>query len=401
MINKKVISTILIIIVVATATVGVILYAQGYRFSQDNPTFSLQETGLLVLTSEPDGAKVFIDGNLATATDDTINLNEGTYDVKIEKDGYFPWQKNIPIKKGVVSEAQVKLFPKTPKLEPITETGAENVIVEPNGRYIAYTVSTGTARERGIYTLDLNSRPIFQIGSTITQLTSDIETPFSTAKLSFSPDGDELLATVSGQLNQPTYLLEPEKPESLAQNVTLLLNQIDTQWKETDQINRQKLISSLPSNLRTHADTLFKKPILSPLENKILYTASTSANLPMIINPPLPGVNPTTEVRELTEGNMYVYDIKEDKNYNIYSVENSQDIAKPEFVWHPNSGYLFFTEENRIKVIQYDGTNKTTISAVPFQENFIYPWPDGSNLIILTNLNLEDAPANLYRISLD
>lgn len=50
--------------------------------------------------------------------------------------------------------------------------------------------------------------------------------------------------------------------------------------------------------------------------------------------------------------------------------------------------------------MEYDGGNKTTLYSGPFDQNFVYTWPDGSGLIIVTNFNDETVPQNLYKIGL-
>jgi hypothetical protein len=42
--------------------------------------------------------------------------------------------------------------------------------------------------------------------------------------------------------------------------------------------------------------------------------------LPIIINPRLIGTDSTAEVRNIQKGSIYVYDIKEDRNYKIIEV---------------------------------------------------------------------------------
>ena len=73
------------------ASIIVIKIGQGYKI--DLSTKSLHPTGLLVATSIPDGAQVFIDGKLKTATNTTLNLLPGEYEVEIKKDGFFLGKK--------------------------------------------------------------------------------------------------------------------------------------------------------------------------------------------------------------------------------------------------------------------------------------------------------------------
>ena len=419
--RKAVLSTVVISLLVVIGTVIAILYAQGYRLRDNNGAGILQETGVLAITSVPEGARVLVNGNLTTATDDTINLDEGTYDIKVEKDGYFPWQKTVQIEKGVVANFQVQLFPATPDLDPITRSGVSTPTVDPAGKLISFTVPSGQLKTRGIYTLNMTSRPIIPFGTATTQLVSDVETPFSSSSLIYSPSGTDLLATTSGDLLQ-TFLLNPTQSNQTPQNVTVSLNQIQDEWDiEAAEVYEDK-IKALPSKVRPFARQSFENIQLSPGNEKVLYEASRSAEMPIFIKSNIPGRNPTPEDRSLKEGNIYVYDTKEDKNYLIYSKpaeskeektiptitpseENTEEPNPtpftPFFVWHPTSSYLFYTDDGKIRVIEYDGTNKTTIYAGPFQDNFLYPWPDGSSLVILTNLNLEGTPPNLYSLSLE
>lgn len=67
--------------------------------------------------------------------------------------------------------------------------------------------------------------------------------------------------------------------------------------------------------------------------------------------------------------------------------------------WFPDSKHLLFVEEGKIKIMEYDGQNKTTVYSGPFSNDFVYPWPDGSKLIIRTSFS-PDSPDNLYVIDL-
>jgi len=61
--------------------------ARGYIF--DTQTFSFTPRGILVVNSDPNGAQIFIDGELKTATNATLRLAPGTYDVEIKKESYL------------------------------------------------------------------------------------------------------------------------------------------------------------------------------------------------------------------------------------------------------------------------------------------------------------------------
>ncbi|MBP7832168.1 MAG: PEGA domain-containing protein [Candidatus Levybacteria bacterium] len=395
--KRVVISTLLILLLILVGTGVGIYYARGYRFDPQNPKAILQGTGLLVLTSRPDGARVYVDDTLTTATNNTINLQPGTYNVRIEKDGYFAWKKTIEVKKETVSQANATLFPIAPRLESITTTGALGPVLDGTGSLIAYTVSSASADKNGIYTINMSTPAILPLGGGANQIANDLTASFSTATLSFSPDGTELIASVSSALSQPTaYLLQARSFNSNPQNITATLNEILAEWKTQQELKDQKLIDSLPKKIRTVANNYFGMPVLSPEEDKILYTASASATLPILISPRLPGTNSTPEARAIQEGNTYVYDMKEDRNYLVAE----KDDAPEKFLWHPDSDHLVYIKGSNINVVEFDGGNLTTVYAGPFVNGFVFPWPNGSSLVILTNLNIPGAPYNLYRISL-
>jgi len=90
---------LLTILVVATFGIFISYYARGYRLYFS--TLRFQPNGILVIKSEPDGASVYINGDLKTATNATIPLSPGTYDVSVKKDGYLSWYKRLEIDKEV------------------------------------------------------------------------------------------------------------------------------------------------------------------------------------------------------------------------------------------------------------------------------------------------------------
>lgn len=395
--KRVVISSIIILLLILIGTVVAVFYARGYRFNPEDPNF-LQGTGVLVLTSRPDGARVYINDELRTATNNTINLSPGTYEVRIEEDGYFPWKKTIEVKEEVVSSANALLFPIAPRLESITLTGASNPVLDETKSLIAYTVSSGSAARNGIYTLDMNARAILPLGGGETQIANDTLALLSSSMLTFSPNNTQVLASIPGQLTSSYFLLSSRSFNANPQNVTTTIETLQEEWDEQSELRDRQLINSLPRKVRTVAADLFSNPILSEEEDKILYTASKSASIPILIEPRLPGTNSTPEKRNITEGNQYVYDMKEDRNYLVFDSEKENTPIT--FQWHPDSSHLIYVKDAKVNVMEYDGGNVTTVYAGPFENGFVFPWPDGSSIVVLTNLNIPGAPTNLYRISL-
>lgn len=376
-------------------TVLVVLYGKGYRFNLDRGKPDLSGTGLLVVTSNPDGAQVFINDHLTTATNNTINLSPSVYEVKIFKEGYFTWQKKIKIQKEVVAKADALLFPTAPNLENITASGVENPVMDPSMTKIAYTVSSQTNKKNGVYVLDMTVRPILTLQSASTQIVNNVNDEFSKAILSWSPDGKELLATISSSLANPTvYLLSASNFNDNQKDVTATLDLVKNSWEKEKLEKETSRLNTLKQPLRKMIMENFNIISWSLDETKILYEASISASLPIIVTPRLIGVDSTPEERSIKEDSLYVYDIKEDKNYVL------QEDGKSKLVWFPDSKHLINLTDKKINILEYDGANSTTVYAGPFVDNYVFPWPNGSKIVILTNLNNPNIPANLYGIGL-
>jgi len=394
---KKIIIPLIIFSILTAVTIIVILFGKGYQISFNGLKPDVSGTGILVATSNPDGAQVFVNDHLTTATNNTINLAPKEYDVKIFKQGYFPWEKHLKVEKGIVTKAEALLLPTAPKLESITNIGVSNPVLDPSQTRIAYAVSSQSAKKNGIYVLDMTSKPILTLQELSNQIADDTISLFSKTKLSWSPDGSSIIATVSAQNSTTTYLLKADTLNQNPTDITETLSTITLTWQKQILEKRKAQIDSLSKELKTFAADNFSIIAWSPDELKILYQVSKSATLPIIINPPLIGVNSTPEQRSLKNGEIYVYDIKEDRNYKVL---DSRTNIEHSLKWLSDSKHIVFVHDQKVDVLEYDGNNTTKVYAGPFVDNYAFPWPDGSKIVILTNLGNTDTPPNLYTIGL-
>jgi hypothetical protein len=117
-----------------------LLYIQGYRFDFKNRKF--KKTGGLFLKIFPKQANVYLDDKFLKKTDfifGTVlieNLLPKKYKVRVEKEGYFPWEKSLEIKENEVAEVKnIILFPKEIKPK-ILFTNIENFWVSPKGKIV-------------------------------------------------------------------------------------------------------------------------------------------------------------------------------------------------------------------------------------------------------------------------
>ena len=402
--RKQIAVSALILFFMVLATILVVYYGKGYRIDFNKGAATIAGTGLLVTTSSPDGAQVFINGHLTTATANTINLAPGTYDVKIVKEGYLPWEKNLVVKNEVVTKADALLFPTAPKLESITNLGALNPVIDPSRTKIAYTVASQSAVKNGIYILDTTSRPILTLQSSSSQIINDTVNTFSKAQLQWSPDGSEILASIPGVSSNTNYLLQANGYNQNPQDVSETMASVNADWDRQRLEKEKSLTDALPSKLKKIVVSNFQVIDWSPDETKILYVASQSAELPIIINPRLIGTDSTPEVRGIEKGKVYVYDIKEDRNYKILdSIANGNQLSiysPSPIMWFPDSAHLIYDHSKKVDIMEYDGGNQTTIYAGPFIDSFVFPWSDGSRVVIVTDLGNPYTSPNLYTVDL-
>ena len=129
--------------------------------------------------------------------------------------------------------------------------------------------------------------------------------------------------------------------------------------------------------------------------------------MPIFRKPRLIGNNFLYERRDLEQNSMYVYNIKEDINTRVIDfpdqiscTETKIDQCILPFTWFPDSKHLVYVNDKKIAIVEDDGSNMTTVYAGPFIDHYVFPWPDGSKIVILTNLGNTNTSPTLYTISL-
>lgn len=407
--KKQIAFALTILLFLISGTILAILYGKGYRisFKQDIP--GINKTGLLVVSSKPDGAQVFIDNHLTTATDNTINLPPGIYDIKIQKEGYFSWQKKLKIEVEVVTKAEATLFPVAPKLESIAMTPVLNPLIDPSGTKIAFQIASDAAsRKNGVYVLNMNTNsipvPILTLQSSSIQIVDDTSVPFSQAQLKWSLDGTQILAQIStSPQNTSTYLLKSDRFNDDPQDATAILQNLQDSWLQQKQQKERSLLTGIKTNMRELITRNFSILSWDRDKTKILYQASASAQLPLIIKPRRLSIDSIAEERKINQGEIYVYDTKEDTNMKIpvaLSDYCQPDKCNSPISWMPDSNHLIYINDKKIVIMDNDGSNWITIYAGPFIDTFAVSWPDDSKIVILTNLGNPNTSPTLYTIGL-
>jgi len=455
--KSRLILALLSFATIIIGTIAIIQYAKGYRPNLKEK--NIQGTGLLVANSFPEGAQVFINNKLTTATDDTLNLTPGEYQVEIRKDGFTSWTKRLKLESELVTQTDATLFSSVPTLKPLSFSGAHNPTPSPDGQKIAFLVdNAANPAQNGLWLLDISGPNFNIIRHREPRQISPQLAPIANTHLTFSPDNSLILLHAP----EANYLLEANRfnnPDNL-KDVTARLPIIFSEWETTLFRKQLEQILTLPTqmqNILIHYTSSF---YFSPDEEKLLFKASKPITIPDTLIPDLPSESTQLETRRLEPNTLYVYDLKEDKNFKVgfpppaelgnqpqqktllidsndltsslpvsgvatdsaslrlhnilqttdniaSTIQNFNAQYSPlpvqHIQWFPTSSHLVQAENNQISILEYDGTNKVVIYNNQSSNDFVYPWPNGSQLIILTNLTQSNAgqtSPNLYSINL-
>lgn len=387
MTRTRVIVLIVTIAVVSTLGYLVSLFARGYRV--DTQELSFAPRGLLVANSDPDGAQVIIDGELKSAADTTISLSPGTYDVILKREGFLSWQKNLVIEREVVTQIDVVLFSSAPSLSALTFSGVDNPVISPDFNKIAYAVPQSEDSEQaGLWVTETFNLPI-GFNREPRQITDG---DLTDASWEWSPDSREIILRIKNSI----FLLDASQFTPQGQRAAITQAQEKTilsQWQEMRDKKLNAQLSKLPDELEVLFEKNTKDINFSPDENKILYTATAEVNIPEGLVKPLPGASTQTQVRDIKIGKKYVYDIKEDRNFEIAD-------ATAVTYWLPTSAHIILPQQDKIAISDYDGTNVQEIYSGSYLAPHAYPYSNSSRLVILTNLGSQEGFPNLYLLNL-
>jgi hypothetical protein len=440
--NPRVAYTLFSAIAIFAGTILAIQYAQGkYHFTNEGLS---KETGLLSANSFPTGAQVYVNDRLVSATDDTLYLKPGDYQVKIQKEGYHTWEKSLQVEGALVTQTNAQLFPIVPKLTPLTFSGVMNVSPSPDGsKLLFYTNSATIEAKNGLYVLDLsNSLVLFQKDAV--QIAEDSTAlDLANAKFIWSPDSSEIMLITENK----EMLLESNKKNNLRllTDVSFKKKQILSAWEEEIYLRERQFLSKFPDEIIQIATESAHNVYLSPDKERLIYTADKSLTIPEGLVPPVLATNTQPESRTIEANKIYIYDREEDKNFYIgeeatesgatkhllandlynrspMSIDSSPSaflslqaetsaqtadnygayytsLTAKTYQWMPDSKHVAMVSDDKINIKTYDNTNDTTVYSGPFTDNFIYPWPDGSKLLILTSFSPE-TPVNFYAVDL-
>jgi hypothetical protein len=359
------------------------LYTSGYRLKRDEEeTVNLTTTGMVSAKSIPDGASVFLDDELLTATNDTIaGLEPGIHELRIVKKGYEEWSKDIEVFEALVTDITAVLVSQSPMFEPLTNTGANNPSASPSLNQLAYF--SKDQENPGVWIIPINQGGLNLFRANPSVVLEDTKfNKYSDGKsITWSPDEKQLLVETNDSI---FYLVDLETNTALSVTTS---GEILEEWNAKLRRKRKDFVAKLeiPENIRDLA--LSDEALWSPDEKKFLFTQQFGENLQYKVynmEKPLP-------VGEKVETLVF------EKNVNE---------TQPKITWFADSFHLILTEGNiledgwgTISLIRIDGTNKVEIYSQSLHSPFVYSVPSGDKIIILTTFKSGDQ-TDLYTVGI-
>lgn len=358
----------------------IILYYQGYRFDLEKK--SLTQTGGLFLKVIPKQSEIYINGKLVKKTDfffgSTLieNLLPKKYKIRVEKSGYFPWEKDLEIKEKEVTEAKnIILFPQNPNFQIILKD-IKNLWFSPDGKKIILLEKNEMGWALKLFDLEKNLKSHLIGEKEIYSKGVDL------LNLNWSQDSKEIYLDVGAKEQNKNFVLNLEKiPPVLTEKevTTTAENIVTSQTFNGDNYyldnfgnlykNEEKL-SEKPFPVKTETEyklSVFPEKVFLR-EEKTLYLFNPDSK---IFEKFFEGIN---DLKISPDGKKIVY-FSDSEIWVLFLKEKldpppkkagekillARFSEKIENVSWLNSDYLIFSTGNKIKITEIDERDKLNI----------------------------------------
>ena len=357
---------------------SIIFYSQGYRF--DFETKKITQTGGLFLNILPKQSEIYLDGKLVKKTDFFFgsafieNLLPRKYNVRVKKQGFFPWNKDLEIKEKQVTDAKnIILFPENPKLNLLTK-GVENFWFSPNGKKIILKENEENTWALKLYDLDK------MIKSHLIEETDIFAKGVELLNLEFSQDSKEIYLNVGMKEQEKNFILKINEVQSILTESELVKPDFTELIASEIFINNNYYLD-ISGNLYKNETKLTQKPFpikketgytlkvfqnfLFLQENEILYLFDQDAKsfdkffektLDLKISPCL------EKIVYFSDSEIWL--LSDDEKIFLFRL--SEKIRNCFWL---NSDYLIFSTENSVKITEIDKRDHLNIVEISKSEN--------------------------------
>lgn len=396
-----------LLFLILTPTIS--FYASGYKLGSG---LNLEKTGILIVDTEPASAAIYINGEIQqdfvsklmkadkgylTTPQKIKNLIPGEYNIKMEKDGYWPWEKRLIIKPGESTFAEdVVLFKKN--LPTLSESGnSQNGLVLNNQNKFYYlsneklanidgdNVSLRNLQEefsgdaelsphknkiisgRFIYNLYDENSPFLSLDKIIGAKTKQVRWGENDNEIFYTNNGslylynlnDNQTSAINSSKNIRNYLVK----NSYIYNIT---NSSNTTELEVIDRGKNEIVKkiSLPT-----ADYEFRNEA-----NYLINLYDTNHEILYLIDP----LSPFKPLRETINGLKYSFWLNKDilifaNDFELwaYNARTAQKnifirISQPikSIIAHPDENYILFSTGNDINILELDDRDHYNITKI-------------------------------------
>ena len=82
--------------------ISILLLMQAYGYTYNFRTGNISQNGLLFVDAHPQPASLYVNDELKGITDQRLVLEEGVYNMSLQREGYHNWEQTVVLKGGVI-----------------------------------------------------------------------------------------------------------------------------------------------------------------------------------------------------------------------------------------------------------------------------------------------------------
>jgi hypothetical protein len=401
----------LIIVLISTV---LYLYTAGYRLQrEEEEPVDIRVTGMISAKSIPESASVYLDDELVTATDDSIpGIPPGNYNLKIKKSGFTTWEKEIEVFPELVTDITAILISETPRIEPLTNTGARDPVMSPSLSALAYF--SKDEENPGVWVMPLLYNRLNFFSSAPEVVLEDTNyVKFSEGlNIEWAPNEKEILVE---QSENSYYLVDLVDDSAMSvSNV----EEIRKEWQEKLNEDREDFMSKAENKIDISEEmkeiALDSETSWAPDGKKFLYTQTNNEGMleyrvfnmerPLPVGEKVENIVLTTNPSEEQPKLSWYSD-----SFHLIVLEGGPKTPSEKLDASPTAANTTEGEEaeetrpvgeiGTISLIRIDGTNKTEIYNNIIYSDRVFSSPGGDKVVLLTSFKSE-AETNLYTVSI-
>lgn len=222
---RRAIALVFIIAFFITAPL-LIFYTAGFRYNYKKA--QVQRTGTLIVKTTPQNAQVYLNSKLLATTTPVRenNVLPDKYEIKISKQGYYPWQKKLDFRPQETTFIEdVLLFPQG-QAEKISDNKISFISFSPGGGYALF--ETKEFEQDFLYLLNLNNYR--------QKLIFNDDKSWKELSVLWAKDDSKALINIDDQLLVATTIFPQQKIDIQKQINKTDRNPINLKWDDDSNI---------------------------------------------------------------------------------------------------------------------------------------------------------------------